>query len=137
MDKALPREHALLSRGHGEAGAAWLAEQGHPELGPAVAGHTATLLSDERRYPRWVAEASLEARVVAYADKRARQGIVSLEERFTTWLERHPEHGEDMRRALDRARRLEQEVCGLAGVEPRAMARAPWVDAVLRSVGDR
>ena len=136
VDKALPRDHPLLTMGHGEAGAAWLAEQGHRELGPAVAGHTVTLLTDERRYPRWAAEASLEARVVAYADKRARQEIVSLEERFDTWLERHPEHGDGLRRGLDRARRLEQEVCALAGVEPDAVGRAPWVDEVLRSVGD-
>ena len=136
MDKALPRDHPLLSRGHGEAGAAWLAEQGHGELGPAVAGHTATLLSDERRYPRWAAEASPEARVVAYADKRARQEIVTLEERFAVWLERHPEHRADMRRAVDRARRLEQEVCALAGVEPQAIRRAPWVAEVLRSETD-
>jgi len=135
VDKTLPRDHPLLELGHGQAGAAWLAERGHGELSAAVAAHPATLLTDERRYPRWAAESTLEERVVAYADKRAMQRIVTLAERFAEWQERHPEHAAELRLGLRRAELLEQEVCELAGVTPSEVTRLAWVDAALHAAG--
>lgn len=137
LDKALPRDHRLLELGHGAAGAAWLAERGHAELSAAVAGHTATLLSDERRYPRWAASATLEERVVAYADKCARQDVVTLDERFATWYEKHPEYADGLRLGLTRARLLEQEVCAAAGIAPAEVARLAWVDEALHAAAGR
>jgi hypothetical protein len=133
LDKALPREHHLLELGHGGAGAAWLAERGHGELAPAVAGHTATLLSDEQRYPRWAVSATLEERVVAYADKRARQDVVTLDERFALWYDKHPEYAEGLRVGLARARLLEQEVCASAGIAPADVERRAWVDEAMQA----
>ncbi|HUG48472.1 MAG TPA: HD domain-containing protein [Candidatus Limnocylindria bacterium] len=134
VDKALPHDHRLLRLGHGGAGAAWLAEQGHGELSAAVAGHPATLLADDDRYAAWTAVASLEERLVAYADKRAMQDLVSLDERYAAWHERYPEARPDIERGLARARLLEQEVCAAAGVKPAEVRRIAWVEAALRSV---
>lgn len=137
VDKALSPDHPLRAMTHGEAGAAWLAERGHSELGAAVAGHTATLLSDERRYPRWAANATLEERLVAYADKRAQQDLVSLEERFARWLERHPERAAGLQLGLERARRLEADICASAGLTPGGVARAAWVHETINAVTRR
>ncbi|MBI3751135.1 MAG: hypothetical protein HY263_05710, partial [Chloroflexi bacterium] len=67
--------------GHGAAGADWLGRQGHPELAEAVSLHPVTVLATEAGAAA-LAAASLEARVVAYADKRGRQRLVSMEARF-------------------------------------------------------
>jgi putative nucleotidyltransferase with HDIG domain len=134
IDKALPDDHPLLRLGHGAAGAAWLTDRGHAELAPAVAHHTAKLLGDEAIYPEWAARASLEERVVAYADKRARQGVVTLDDRFRRWEERHPERADSIRAARGRAELLESEVCALAGVEPTEVERMPWVHDAMQAV---
>jgi putative nucleotidyltransferase with HDIG domain len=128
IDKVLPAEHELHALGHAAAGAEWLRRQGHPELAPAVAGHTATLLSDDERYRRWVTGASLEERIVAYADKRAEQDIVTIDERFAAWRARHPEHADSLALGLERALLLEEEVCRTAGIEPGDVSRTPWFD---------
>jgi predicted hydrolase (HD superfamily) len=126
LDKTLPADHDLLALGHGTAGAEWLRRHGHGEIAAAVAGHPATLLSDDQRYRQWRRDASLEERVVAYADKRAEQDIVSLDDRFAAWRERHPEHAESLALGLQRARQLEQEVCATAGIAPAQVGRAAW-----------
>src|SRR5215210_4842944 len=82
VDKALAEAEPLRRLGHGAAGAAWLTERGNAELAPAVANHPVSMFSDDGRYAAWVAGASLEARIVAYADKRATRDVVSLDERF-------------------------------------------------------
>lgn len=128
LDKALPGEHSLRALGHGAAGAEWLRRNGHPELASAVAHHPATLLSDEERYRRWAAGAPVEERIVAYADKRAEQDVVTLEQRFASWRQRHPEHAGQLQLALSRARLLEQEVCGLADLDPAEIERVPWFE---------
>lgn len=134
VDKALPKGHPLLQLGHGAAGAAWLSERGHAELAPAVAHHPAKLLSDEAAYPDWAARASLEERVVAYADKRATQDIVTLDERFRGWAERHPERAESIRMARGRAQLLEREVCAAAGLAPTEVQRVPWVRDAMQAL---
>jgi putative nucleotidyltransferase with HDIG domain len=133
VDKLLPDEHPLKALGHGEAGAAWLSQLGHAELARAVAGHPATLLTDERRYPAWARSATVEERIVAYADKRATQDLVPLERRFGEWQERHPESAETLVLARRRAEQLEQQACAAAGIEPAAVERLAWVDDALRA----
>ena len=71
VDKALSPDRPARALAHGEGSAAWLAERGHPELGPAVEAHPVTRLEDGERFRRWLAASSLETRIVAYADKRA------------------------------------------------------------------
>lgn len=133
LDKALPRDHPLLRAGHGHAGAAYLAQVGHPELVRAVADHPVMRLvagdADE-----WLASAPLEQRIVAYADKRSMQRVVSLDRRFGRWHQRHPEHAERLALAHANARRLEQRLCELAGLMPGAVVRLRWVeDAAARA----
>jgi hypothetical protein len=112
---------------HGEAGAAWLSAHGHPELVEAVSLHPVTRLVTDAGAAA-LERASLEARVVAYADKRARQRVVSMAERFERWTRRHqggwsPEVAATV---WEHARDLETEVCGLAGCQPDQVARLAW-----------
>lgn len=131
VDKALPRAERPDLR-HGEAGATWLAKQGHPELAEGVSLHPVTVLATEAGAAA-LAAASLEARVVAYADKRGRQRLVSMEARFARWSERHPKGwsptvvAETWRRAIS----LEAEICGLAGCRPDEVRRLAWVGPAL------
>lgn len=131
VDKALSLEHPLKSLRHGAAGARWLSERGFAELAAAVANHPVSLLSDDRHYSAWNASASLEERIVAYADKRATQQLVSLEQRFGEWLERYPDKQDATLRARGRAEELERQVCAAAQVEPREVVRLGWVDEAI------
>ena len=65
-----PRVEGLA---HGSGSADWLARRGYPELGAAIVGHPVTRLADASWFGRWIADASPEALIVAYADKRAGQ----------------------------------------------------------------
>lgn len=89
-DKALPRDDPLRALPHGEGSARWLAAHGFAELAPVVVGHPVSRLADEAWWRRWNAEASLEARLVAYADKRAGQRLESMAARFASWRRRYP-----------------------------------------------
>src|SRR5262245_17066168 len=53
---------------HGDGSAAWLDAHGLRELAPLVRDHPVTRLADEEDWAR-LEGASLEARIVAYADK--------------------------------------------------------------------
>jgi putative nucleotidyltransferase with HDIG domain len=127
IDKALPDEHPLHSLGHGQAGAAWLCGVGHAELARVVAAHPVMHLEDDDA-PRWAGEGPLEERIVAYADKRSTQRVVSLEQRFARWYRRHPEHRSALERAFHVAERLEGTLCATLGIRPEDVARLAWVD---------
>jgi hypothetical protein len=107
-----------------------LTERGHLELSGPVARHPVTHLCagngrGERRFD------SLEERVVSYADKRAGQRLVSLDDRFRDWFSRASEHEGSLRAALPIARELERTVCEAAGVGPGDVRRARWVRRAL------
>ena len=155
VDK-LPGSGAPARLRHGEGSAAWLAARGWPELGPVVRDHPVTRLADAG-YDAWAAGASLEARIVAYADKRAGQRLESMDERFASWRRRYPSgpgervterRGEgvtgrpgdpagwdDDLAALvrARARALELDVCGAAAVQPGDVRRLRWSRRALRA----
>jgi len=81
---------------------------------------------------RWLAEASIEARVVSYADKRAAKRLGPMSARFARWARHRPRGWSDPGgSARARAERLEREVCDLAGVEPGAIRRLRWVHAAI------
>ena len=82
-------------------------------------------------YEEWAARLSIESRVVAYADKRALQEVVSLDERFARWYRRYPA-SEMLPLTHERARLLERDVCDAAGMAPEELQRLPWVEAALR-----
>lgn len=150
VDKALPAEHPARALPHGEGSAAWLTAVGHGELAPAVSGHPVTRLADGQRFRRWVAFASLEERIVAYADKRAGQRLESMAARFASWRRRYPPTSGAFRKgppdpqeawdaatfeaARIRADRLEADICRAAGVGPGDVRRLAWTDAAFRSV---
>lgn len=132
MDKMLPDDHPLKSLGHGAAGAEWLRQHGYGELAPAVASHPVMELGRAESYAVWAAEAGLAGRVVTYADKRARQDVLSLADRFSKWRERYPD-SPDLDEAEARARLLEREICELAGVRPVDVETRPWVAEAMRA----
>ena len=119
---------------HGEGSAAWLAGRGMGALGPVVRDHPVTRLA-ESGYETWAATASIEARIVAYADKRAGQRLESMASRFADWRRRYPSETDTLTTLLaERAERLEREVCALAGVAPDEVRRLRWSRRALRAV---
>ena len=135
---------------HGDGSAAWLEAHGQAGLGPLVRDHPVTRLADEQDFARFV-QAPLEARIVAYADKRAGQALEPMAARFASWYRRYPSGPGDpilgrhdrppsgpgwddgvARRVVQRARDLEADVCGLAGVAPADVRRLRWSRRALR-----
>jgi putative nucleotidyltransferase with HDIG domain len=135
VDKALPADDPARALRHGEGSAAWLTRAGHPELAQAVASHPVSRLLDEDGFRHWAAFASREERIVAYADKRARQHLVSMDSRFATWRRRHPTGWSeaDLQAIRSRAGRLETDVCRAAGVAPAEVGRLAWTGRALRA----
>jgi hypothetical protein len=133
VDKLLPADDPARDLPHGDGSAAWLTRNGHAELGRAAAGHPVTRLVDGERYRRWAAFASREERVVAYADKRAGQRLESMAARFASWQRRYPGgwSAAEARAVLERARRLEADVCRAAGVAPEGVRRLAWTGPAL------
>lgn len=142
VDKAM-RASARPAMAHGQAGAAWLSGLGFPELAEAVVLHPVTLLVDRRGADR-VLHASIEARIVAYADKRAGQRLESMAGRFARWRRRHP-HSRDgdgwdpglAATAWRGAVELESGVCELAACPPDAVGRLRWTDAAFAAARGR
>jgi hypothetical protein len=131
VDKILPATDPARRLPHGEGSAAWVARHDATELGEAIAGHPVTRLAGPDG-ERWLAEASIEARVVSYADKRAAKRLGPMSARFARWARRRPRGWSDPGgTAWARAERLEREVCELAGIEPGAVRRLRWVDAAI------
>jgi len=121
VDKALPLDHPLRDLGHGAAGAAWLTEAGHAELARTLIAHPVTRFN-ELDAEAWLTDAPIEEHIVVYADKRATQRVVSLEQRFDRWRRKHPEYRAKLDRAYAVADRLE-DTQRLRWVDD-AMARA-------------
>jgi hypothetical protein len=134
-DKLLPPSDPARRLPHGEGSAAWVARQGHAELGPAVAAHPVTRLADPTSFRRWLASASPEEKLVAYADKRAGQRLEPLDARFASWARRYPDGWPDEAAGLVRehAKGLEADVCRLAGVVPEAVGRLRWTARALEA----
>jgi hypothetical protein len=134
VDKALPRAEPAAALPHGEGSAAWLAARGHGELAAAVAAHPVTrLLAPDA--DRWLATASLEELLVAYADKRAGQRLESMDLRFASWRRRYPGGWSvaDDAAARERADALEAIVCRRAGMAPGEVRRLRWTGRALRA----
>jgi putative nucleotidyltransferase with HDIG domain len=134
MGKTPGGEHAAeMARrlDHATRGGEWLREHGHGELAAAVHQHPVTVLGQAPSYEAWAADAGLAGRIVAYADKPAQQDLVPLDNRFADWYARHGK-SELLDTALERARRLEHELCQAAGITPADVARRPWVAEALR-----
>jgi hypothetical protein len=136
---------------HGEGSAAFLESRGLPELAVLVRDHPVTRLAGDEDRIRLLA-APLEARIVAYADKRAGQHLQTMEQRFGSWRRRYPITpaearagegdprppkraawtDEEVARIQSRAEELELEVCRAAGIEPPDVHRLRWSRRSLR-----
>lgn len=134
---------------HGEGSAEWLGTRGLGCLAPLLRDHPVTRLADDALAAR-LSAAPVEARLVAYADKRAGQRLETMDARFASWRRRYPSGpaggaggrgardpggGWDdatARRVAARARALEAEVCALAGVGPGEVGRLRWSRRALR-----
>ena len=112
---------------HGDGSATWLTERGYPELAPVVRDHPVTRL-ESPSFDAWLAEAPLEALIVAYADKRGGQHLETMDQRFGSWRRRYPSGWDATTEATvrERARTLEAAVCGAAGVRPDDVRRLRW-----------
>ncbi len=96
-----------------------------------MACHPISTLADEDRYAAFLADAGPEARIVAYADKRAAQRLQPMDRRFARWERRHPDYLESLSRARRRADELERQVCVDAGIDPSDVHRLRWVRPVM------
>jgi HD superfamily phosphodiesterase len=130
VDKMLPDDDPLKALGHGAAGAEWLRQRDHAELAPAVASHPVMAMGTAASYESWADTAGLAGQIVTYADKRARQELITLDDRFARWHERYPD-SPDLDTAHERARRLEREMCEMAGIRPEGVRPSPWVSEAL------
>ena len=130
---------------HGEGSADWLARQGYGELGPVVLGHPVTRLADGEWFDSWLAGASPEAVIVAYADKRAGQRLESMAERFASWERRYPAaeragrargnwSAQTLEAVWRRAEEIERVACGLAAVTPADVRRLEWTGRAIAAV---
>jgi hypothetical protein len=144
VDKLDSLRSEIDGQRHAEGSAEWLARQGFPELGPAVAAHPVTRLADGAWFERWFAAATPEELIVAYADKRAGQRLESMAARFASWQRRYrPQERAGRARGSwsdqteaavwQRARAIEDRVCGLAGVAPERVRRLAWTGRALRA----
>ncbi len=131
VDKALPRGHALRRLGHGTGGAEWLRTNGYDDLGTAVANHPVGVLAAAESYDEFAQRVGLEGCIVALADKRALQEVVSLDVRFDRWRRRYPD-SETLPVALGRAREMERDICAMAGIAADEVQRLAWVDDALK-----
>jgi HD superfamily phosphodiesterase len=138
VDKLLSDGDPASRLPHGEGSADWLARRGHRELGPAVVGHPVTRLATDQAEV-WLRAASLEERIVAYADKRAGQRLISMDERFAMWRRRNRGGWSTQDPALvaSRAKRLEAGVCRACGVTPDAVRRLRWTGSALSLAAGR
>lgn len=149
VDK-LPLAGAPRHLRHGDGAAAWLEVRGMAELAPAVRDHPVTRLA-EPGWDDWLREAAPEARILAYADKRAGQRLEPMAARFASWRRLYPAGpSEHVARRVDdpptgsgwdddvaslvqrRAQALERDVCAAAGVEPGEVARLRWSRRAIR-----
>jgi len=138
VDKIVAQDDPARQLPHGEGSADWLTRRGHPELSRAVANHPVTRLHDAEAFARWIAFATREERIVAYADKRAGQRLESMTERFASWQRRYPDgprgdgwSAEESREIQLRAALLERDVCDAAQIAPGEVSRLPWTAAAL------
>ncbi len=163
VDKLVAHGDPVRGLAHGAGSAAWLAAHGHQELGPAVACHPVTRLLDPDAADAWLAGATPEERVVAYADKRAGQRLESIDARFRSWRGRYPRGGRpvdegdgrppdprggepadkdgwsagDIAAVRERAGQLERIVCEAADVDPDRVGRLAWTGPALRAARAR
>lgn len=125
------------------------------ELSRLVRDHPVPRLANADDAAR-LAVAPVEARIIAYADKRAGQQLEPMAARFASWGRRYPTGpaepvpgthdrppsgqgwaDETADLVVARADALEREICGLAGVEPHGVRRLRWSRRALQQAALR
>jgi len=133
VDK-LPAARRPAHLRHGDGSAAWLVAHGLAGLAPLVRDHPVTRLAEDGPAAR-LAAAPLEARIVAYADRRAGQRLEPMAARFASWARRYPSGpGDDVREPEPRDTAASGPGDDLRAPDPRATAAPPtgsgWGDDV-------
>lgn len=109
---------------HGLVGAAHLERMGYPELAMPVASHPISALLDDDRFPiGWPSV------LVAVADRHVAQKFLTIDERLTDMIARHPRFSGQIEAARRPAHALEAqlaEAVGLEAAELLARLRAAW-----------
>ena len=129
----LPEDDPLKALGHGAAGAEWLRQRGYAELARPWRVHPVMELGCSRRRMRHGrTSAGLIGRVVTYADKRARQDVLSLTDRFARWHENYPDSPR-LDEAERRAQRWNAKSASSQVFRPSEVTRLAWVKGALRA----
>jgi uncharacterized protein len=109
---------------HGIVGAWMLTEMGYDELAIPVASHPISRLLDDDRFPiGWPSV------LLAVADRHVAQEFVTIDERLSDMIRRHPDHAEQIRAATPAAHLLDAqlaEVVELPVTELVERLRAAW-----------
>jgi hypothetical protein len=145
VDKLDAVQAETAGMAHADGSAEWLRRRGYADLGPVIVGHPVTRLADGAWFSRWIDEASPEALIVSYSDKRAGQHLESMADRFASWERRYPPAERAARargawtqhtiaQVRERADEVERRACALAGVTPEAVARLRWTAPALAAV---
>lgn len=117
VDKAsLLHDLARVHSNHAKKGATILREEGFPDIARIIEKHRYDTIGTGK-LRTW------EEKVVYYADKRAIQHIVSVEERTQRWMERYPEHAEEIKAKLPLVKELEQEIFEPLEIKPEGLRR--------------
>ena len=96
---------------HAEASAIIVELEGYPELTTLVLRHMAGDVLDPELAP-----ATLEEKIVHYADKVATRTFISLDDRFSDLCRRYPKYCTLFQQALPLVKKIEAEVLEAAGL---------------------
>jgi hypothetical protein len=109
LDKLHTLDHA---QPHGEMGAAYLSQQGHPDLARIVSGHVMrTALQADNASPTW------ETRLVFFCDKLAEEDrIVPFDVRLQALKNRYPGFRGLMDRAAPFVWGVSEEICSILSI---------------------
>jgi hypothetical protein len=106
-------------------------EQGYRQLASAVGAHPLERLSEAGDYATWSSSLGLAERIVAYADKRVGQRLMTVDDRLDDMARRYPEHAASIETARPVARDLEIDVCRACRIDPAEVARDAWAADLL------
>ncbi len=93
--------------GHGDLGYRILQDEGYPETASVVRKHPVVKIL------KGIDDWTIEDKIVYYSDKRAREDILSLDERFAGLIESYgdtPAKVEELEKCKSKARELEREL---------------------------
>lgn len=101
---------------HGKEARKILENEGFPDVGKVIEAHQLNHLV-EGKTKTW------EQKILNYADKRAGEKIISLDERFAYLKSRYAQWRKDIEKAEPKARKLERQIFDMVGESPDLLER--------------